>query len=150
MAGHQHTGEAGCTHQLPAATAGPGCPGPRYRGTLVPGVGRAGFPLAHVVQEEEEGEAGCFWLWVPLASITVGIPALPGPQSPCWHRHGQPLSGNTLHICAPGQSVTSGSCHPPRHLSDVCRAVPLGKQLFGHTLSPLKVFSFHAVLPFWA
>ncbi|XP_014402627.1 PREDICTED: transport and Golgi organization protein 2 homolog isoform X3 [Myotis brandtii] len=32
MAGHQHSGEAGSAHQLPAAAAGPRCEGPRYHG----------------------------------------------------------------------------------------------------------------------
>ncbi|XP_040475529.1 transport and Golgi organization protein 2 homolog isoform X4 [Ursus maritimus] len=45
MAGHQHTGEAGCTHQLPAATAGPGCPGPSTeKGDVICYYGNRGEP----------------------------------------------------------------------------------------------------------
>ncbi|XP_032327960.1 transport and Golgi organization protein 2 homolog isoform X3 [Camelus ferus] len=45
MAGHQHAGEAGSSHQLPAAPAGPGRPGPSTeKGDVVCYYGNRGDP----------------------------------------------------------------------------------------------------------
>lgn len=111
MAGHQHTGEAGRTHQLPAATAGQGCPGPRYREAVVEGAGQGGGLSLGTCRHRRRKKG------VVLALRPTGWHHCGNPPSAPWstylHRHGLPLSGNTLHICAPGQSVTSGCCHCP-------------------------------------
>ena len=66
MAGHQHAGQAGGTYQLPAATAGPGRPGPRY------GVGGAGF--LSTWRDGRSGEKrGPEAPWLATPGATLGL-----------------------------------------------------------------------------
>lgn len=84
---------------------GRGTVGPWWRGRG----GGAGCPWAHA--DTGGGRRGVVLALRPTGWHHCGNPPLPGPRGTYLHRHGLPLSGNTLHICAP--SVTSGCCHCP-------------------------------------
>lgn len=146
MAGHQHTGEAGCTHQLPAATAGPGCPGPRYCGAVVEGAGRGGglsLGTCRHRMRKKRGGSGSEAHW--LASLWEPPSAWPTGHLPAqtWFA---PLREHSPHLCP--------QCHfwllsLSRTYKMFAEQYAVGRQLHVHTLSPPEIFSPHAVLPFW-